>query len=142
MAFKDNLVKIRRFRKLEPMDVVNGTGIDKQQYYAWEAGKYKAGDDNLDLLSRFFMVPVMLFFKETITDSDMQQLDKSNNDDEWYRKTIDNLIHQNGEAMKLNKDTIKEFAVRDKEEINSLKTDKDKLLDVLVSHFKPSQNRQ
>jgi hypothetical protein len=147
MGFEDNLVRIRGFRKKKPMEVVRGINVDKQQYYAWEAGTYKPSDENLDRLSSYFEVPRMLFFKESLTNNDLMELDKSNNDDDWYRQTIANLIHHNSEAIKanveaikVNNETIVEFRKRDESEILSLRIDKDKLLDFLTSHFKAPQN--
>lgn len=142
MAFEHNLIRIRELLGKKPMDVVRGTGINKQQYYAYEAGEYKPGEDNLDLLSSYFNVPKMLFFKETITENDVMELNKSNNEDEWYRQTIAALIRQNGETIKVNNETITEFRQRDKKEINSLKMDKTKLWDLLSIHLKPPQNGQ
>lgn len=61
---------------------------------------------------------------------------------DWYKKTIDNLIHTNGEAVRLNNETIRELKNRDRDEIEYIRIEKTKLIDVLVSHFKPPQNGQ
>lgn len=115
MAFKDNLVTIRKLRNKDPMDVVNGTGVDKQQYYAWEKGKYKPSDDNLDLLCVYLKVPKSLFFKETVTEADVMD------DKDWYRDTIQRLIHMNSETVR---ETFREFKSGKKEEIDELRKDK------------------
>lgn len=68
MGLAENIKKIREFRGFEPMEVVKGTGIKKQNYYAWEADSYKPGQEFLDDLSRFFKVPVSTFYIEPLTD--------------------------------------------------------------------------
>lgn len=142
MAFKDNLKKIREFRRLKAADITRGTGIKKQQYSAWEKGDYEAGNENLDLLACYLDVPRNFFFKETLTTKDLMEVNKSHDADDWYKQTISSLIHSNNEALRINNETIIEFRIRDKDEIQTLRVDKDKLLEVLVSHFKPPQNGQ
>lgn len=136
MGFKDNLVKIRELRKKKPVDVIKATGIKKQQYYAYESGEYEPGPDNLDLLCSYLGVPKNYFFKEIITHNDIMELEKSSNQDsdaEWFKRTIETLIHQNGE-------TIHEFRLRSKDEIENLRGDKSRLFDMLAVYLKPSNN--
>lgn len=130
MAFKDNLVKIRELRGKKPPDVITGAKVAKQQYYAWEKGEYEPGNENLEKLSRYLKVSQALFFKEEITAEDVA--DKES-DSEWFKRTIETLIHQNGE-------TIHEFRVRSKDEIENLRLDKSKLFDLLSVQLKPPQN--
>ena len=129
MAFKDNLVRIREFRGKKPMDIVRGIGVDKQLYYSWEAGTYKPSEDNLDLLASYLRVPRNLFFKDKITEHDME----IESDSEWFKRTIETLIHQNGE-------TIHEFRLRSKDEIENLRKDKITLFELLTIQLKPPQD--
>lgn len=135
MAFKDNLVAIRELRKKKPADVIKETGIAKQQYYAWESGEYKPSEDNLTILSRYFKIPMSLFYKEQVTQKDIMEADNKESDADWFKRTIETLIHQNGE-------TIHEFRLRSKDEIDNLRLDKTKLFDLLYVRLKPSQESQ
>lgn len=129
MAFKDNLVKIRELRGKKPSEVIQGAKVAKQQYYAWESGDYEPSKENLEKLSRYFQVSPSLFFKEQVTTEDVS--DKES-DYDWFKRTIETLIHQNGE-------TIHEFRVRSKDEIENLRLDKVKLFDLLAVQLKPTQ---
>lgn len=135
MGFKDNLIKIRELRGKKPPDVIRATGIAKQQYYAYESGEYEPGPDNLDLLCSYLGVPKNYFFKEIITKNDIMQLENSTkeSDADWFKRTIETLIHQNG-------DTIHEFRIRSKDEIENLRGDKAKLFDILAVYMNPPNN--
>lgn len=130
MAFKDNLVKIRQLRGKKPPEVIKGADVAKQQYYAWESGEYEASHENLEKLARYFKVSPSLFFKEQVTEDDLS--DKES-DYDWFKRTIETLIHQNGE-------TIHEFRERSKDEIFNLRGTNKSLLDLLTSQLKPSQD--
>lgn len=131
MAFKDNLLRIRELRGKKPPEVIRGAGVVKQQYYAWESGEYEPSKENLEKLSRFFQVSPSLFFKEEITAEDVG--DQKESDYDWFKRTIETLIHQNGE-------TIHEFRERSKDEIANLRIDKSKLFELLAVQLKPSQD--
>lgn len=131
MAFKDNLLRIRELRGKKPPEVIQGSGVAKQQYYAYESGEYKPSNENLEKLSRYFKVPLSLFFKETeITEDDVAERES---DYDWFKRTIETLIHQNGE-------TIHEFRERSKDEILNLRGTNKSLLDLLTVQLKPSQD--
>lgn len=131
MAFKDNLIKIRELRGMKPPQVITGAKVAKQQYYAYEAGEYEPSKENLEKLSRFLQVSQSLFFKEEVTADDV--LDQKESDYDWFKRTIETLIHQNGE-------TIHEFRVRSKDEIDNLRGTNRSLLDLLAIQLKPSQD--
>lgn len=143
MAFKDNLKRIKLLRGVKSMDIVRGIGVKKQLYYAWEAGKYAPSEDNLDLLCDYFKVRKPLFYEEDITEDKLNQFstmkaEKQPVDEDWYKKTIDSLIHINGEG-------IKEFRESKKDEIEELKQDKIRLhqhVTSLIAQVNPPHNGQ
>lgn len=130
MAFKDNLIKIRELRGMKPPQVIAGAKVAKQQYYAYESGEYEPSKENLEKLSRFFQISQAVFFKEEVTEADVSPEKESDYD--WFKRTIETLIHQNGE-------TIHEFRVRSKDEIDNLRGDKSRLFELLAMQLKPSQ---
>lgn len=71
MAFSDNLKIIRQLRGKKPMDVVEETGISKQNYYAWEKGDNEPGKKFLDQLVKYFDVPRTAFYKENLTEEEL-----------------------------------------------------------------------
>lgn len=130
MAFKDNLLRIRELRGKKPPEVIKGAGVAKQQYYAWENGEYEPGKENLEKLARYFHLSPSIFYKEEITPDDVSEDRESDYD--WFKRTIETLIYQNGE-------TIHEFRVRSKDEIENLRGDKSRLFELLAMQLKPSQ---
>lgn len=116
MAFSDNLIKIRELRGKKPPEVISGTGVKKGQYYAWENGEYEPSTDNQEKLSRFFQVPREIFFKESISESDV--LGGEDSHVVWLRKTIETLIQTKGEYINVHREVWDELK-EDKEKINS-----------------------
>jgi transcriptional regulator with XRE-family HTH domain len=71
MAFSDNLLKIMKLRNKKAADIVRETGISKQNLSNWKTGAAEPRQDQLDILVKYLRVSKDLFYKENLTESDL-----------------------------------------------------------------------
>jgi DNA-binding XRE family transcriptional regulator len=139
-----DIKKHRERLNLTQEEMADTLGINRKTVGEWESGESTPNKTSRRKLSNLFGVNVTSKgVEKTHVNMKIEKNEPEKpikNEDDWYRQTIATLIHSNSEVIKINNDTIIEFRNRDKEEIQTLRIDKDKLLDVLTSHFKASQN--
>lgn len=108
MAFSDNLKTIREFRGKKPMDVVNGTGMAKAKYYAYEAGTYEPSPEIVDSLALYFNVKRTLFYEKMLSPEDISDAVSTHERQEekkieyvpahvldHYRNTAEHIMQEN-----------------------------------------------
>lgn len=134
-----DIKKHRERMGLTQEQLADSLNINRKTVGEWESGKSKPNKTSRKDLSNLFSAEVTLKgIKEThINNMKLENPEKLDNED-WYKKTIESLIHMNGEGFK-------EFRESKKEEIEELKQDKIRLhqhLDKLITRVNPSHNAQ
>lgn len=155
---KDDIFRLRIEAGLSQKQLAVKLRVNRAAVIKWEAGTTYPRARNLRKLGNIFGVT---FDKKGIIeptinmkiDKDPQKDEKAIDDgDLWYKKTIETLIHQNGNTVDKLHERVDKLHDRDQAEIEDLKKEKQKLwdekskiwehIDVLTVHLKPPKNQQ
>lgn len=131
-------------------------GVNRKTVRQWEKGE-GLNSSNEELLSHIFGVDLRQKGNTQSNINNMKapkddQSPDQHSDGEWYKKTIETLIHQNGNNVQKLNETVEKLHVRDQAEIEDLKKEKSLLwqdkakawehIDNLTAHLQPPQNGQ
>lgn len=116
-------------------EMADTLGINRKTIGEWESGQSTPNKTSRRKLSNLFGVEITAkgIAKTHISNMKIEKPQQLDSETDWFKKTIETLIHQNGE-------TILEFRVRSKDEIENLRGDKAKLFELLAVRLKATQD--
>lgn len=133
MSFGDNLKMIREFRGHSAPDVIKGTGVSKQKYYAYEAGNYEPSPEIVDQLAAFLKVPREMFYKIKVTATDLRGSNGRSFKDEIFEGDYLGVHKKIWSEMELDKSAMRQALITNSETNRNLSDSLAKAVNKLTS---------
>lgn len=135
---KGDILRLRIQAGLSQQQLADKMRVNRAAIIKWEKGTTYPRARNLRKLCNILgdIIPPKGINEAHINNMKVEKTEKAEPDDDWYKKTIDSLIHINGEGYR-------EFRESKKEEIEELKLDKVRLhehVDKLITRVNPPNN--
>lgn len=153
-----DLKKWRKKAKLSQVQLADKVKVNRKTVSDWEnAKKPEKWPKHINCLKLSDILQIKVTTEGIIENhinnmkaNNTEESSQQNSDGEWYKKTIETLIHQNGNTVEKLTETVDKLHDRDQAEIEDLKNEKSLLwqdktkswehIDTLTAHLQPPQH--